>query len=243
MLTELGLSVDLSNMVTYFLHPQDPKLRVYVFLDNCHMLKLVRDTFGEWGTLVNRDGEKISWQYLVELHNLQDAESLRLANKLKKIHINWKQQKMKVNLAAQALSSSLANALEYCGKELKLDKFQGCEATVEFIRMFDHLFEILNSQNPLTKGYKAPLRPTYKCTWDAFLMDVYDYIIKLENSTGVKMCKTKRNTGFIGFLIGINSIRQMFHDLVESKSLPLQYVLTYNEPGPPGALFLCNPCL
>ena len=78
----------------------------------------------------------------MELKNLQDAEGLRLANKLKKIHINWKQRKMKVNLAAQALSSSMANALEYCAKELKLPKFQGCEATVEFIRMFDHLFDI-----------------------------------------------------------------------------------------------------
>ena len=239
MLTELGLSVDLSNMVTYFLHPQDPKRRMYVFLDICHMLKLVRNTFGEWGTLVNRGGEKISWQYLVELHNLQDAEGLRLANKLKKIHINWKQQKMKVNLAAQALSSSVANALEYCGKELKLPKFQGCEATVEFIRMFDHLFDILNSRNPLAKGYKAPLRPTNKFTWDAFLTDVYDYIIKLENSTGVKMCKTKRKTGFIGFLIGINSIRQMFHDLVESKSPPLQYVLTYKMSQDHLELFFC----
>ena len=118
MLKELGLSIDLSNMVTYFIHPQDPKLRVYVFLDICHMLKLVRNTFGEWGTLVSRDGGKISWQYLVELHNLQDTEGLRLANKLKKTHINWKQQKMKVNLAAQALSSSVANALEYCANEL-----------------------------------------------------------------------------------------------------------------------------
>ena len=57
MLTERGLSVDPSNMVTYFLHPQDPKLRVYVFLDICHMLKLVHNTFGQWGTLVKRWGE------------------------------------------------------------------------------------------------------------------------------------------------------------------------------------------
>ena len=192
MLRELGLNLDLSNMVTYFIHPQDPNLRVYVFLDICHMLKLVRNTFGEWGILVSRDGEKIHWQYLVELHNLQDTEGLRLANKLKKTHINWKQQKMKVNLAAQSLSSSVADALEYCANELKLPQFQGCEATVEFIKMFDHLFDILNSRNPLAKGYKAPLRPTNKCTWDAFLTDVYDYIIKLKNTSGVQMCKTKR---------------------------------------------------
>ena len=108
----------------------------------------MRNTFGKWGTLVSRDGGKISWQFLVELH-IEDTEGLRLANKLKKTHIKWKQQKMKVNLAAQALSSSVANALEYCVNELKLPKFQGCEATVEFIRMFDHLLDILNSRNLL----------------------------------------------------------------------------------------------
>ena len=97
----------------------------------------MQKTFGELGTLVSRDGGKISWQFLVELHNLQDTEGLRLANKLKKTHINWKQQKMKVSLAAQALSSSVENAIKYCANELKLPKFQGCEATVEFIRMFD----------------------------------------------------------------------------------------------------------
>ena len=179
------------------------------------------------GTLVSRDGGKINWQYLVELHILQDTQGLRLANKLKKTHINWKQQKMKVNLAAQALSSSVANALEYCAHELKLAKFQGCEATMEFIRMFDQLFEILNSRNPLAEGYKALMRQSNKCTWDAFLTDVYDYIIELKNSSGVQMCKTKRKTGFICFLIGVKSIRQMFSDLVESKSAPLQYLLTF----------------
>jgi hypothetical protein len=51
----------------------------------------------------------------------------------------------------------VADALEYCANELKLPQFQGCEATVEFIKKFDHLFDILNSRNPLAKGYKAPL--------------------------------------------------------------------------------------
>ena len=227
MLRELGLSIDLSNMVTYFIHPHVPKLRVYVFLDICHMLKLVRNTLGEWGTLVNRDGEKIHWQYLVDLHNLQDAEGLRLANKLKKMHINWKQQKMKVNLAAQVLSSSVANALEYCTNELRLPQFKGCEATVEFIRIFDQLFDILNSRNPLAKGYKAPLRSSNKCTWDSFLTDAYDYISTLKNNCGIPMYKTKRKTGFIGFLVGIRSTKQMFHDLVESKPARLKYLLTY----------------
>ena len=58
---------------------------------------------------------------------------------LKKAHIQLKQQKMKVNLAAQSLSSSVADAIEYRATILKLPQFQGSEATVKFLRMFDHL--------------------------------------------------------------------------------------------------------
>lgn len=239
MLKELGVSLDLSNMVTYFIHPQDPDVKVYVFLDICHMLKLVRNTFGQWGILLDKDGRKIQWQYLIELYKLQESEGLRLANKLKKVHICWKQQKMKVNLAAQALSASVADALEYCANELKMPQFQGCEATVEFIRKFNQLFDILNSRNPLAKGYKAPLRPSNKCTWDAFLTDAYDYIIHLSNTSGIQMCKTKRKTGFLGFLIGIKSVKQMFHDLVESQSAPLKYLLTYKMSQDHLELFFC----
>ena len=68
-----------------------------------------------------------------ELQKLQDQEGLRLGNKLRAAHIQWWQQKMKVNLAAQALSSSVADALEYCTNVLKLKQFQRCEATVKFI--------------------------------------------------------------------------------------------------------------
>ena len=118
------------------------------------MLKLVRNTLAEKGILVDKDGGKILWQYLVNLQNLQNEEGLRLGNKLKKAHIQWKQQKMKVNLAAQSPSASVADAIEFCAATLKLPQFQGSEATVKFLRLFDHLFDNLNSRNPLAKGYK-----------------------------------------------------------------------------------------
>ena len=62
---------------------------------------------------------------------------------------------MKVDLAAQAFSASVADAIEYCTNVLKLTQFQGSKATVKFIRHIDHLFDILNTRNPCAKGYKA----------------------------------------------------------------------------------------
>lgn len=65
---------------------------------------------------------------------------------------------MKVNLAAQVFSSSVADAFEYCHTHLKLGKFTGREATIQFLRHIDAAFDILNSCNPFEKGMKAPLK-------------------------------------------------------------------------------------
>ena len=93
-----------------------------------------------------------------ELHKIQEKEGLHLGNKLKTTHIQWKRQKMKVNIAVQTLSASVADAIEFCDHVLKLSEFSDCAATVKFIRMFYRLFDILNSCNSLGNGYKSALR-------------------------------------------------------------------------------------
>ena len=97
------------------------------------MLKLVRNTLGDGGILVDKDGKKVCWEYIIALQQLQEKEGLWLGNKLKLAHIRWWQQKMKINLAAQTFSASVADAIEYCTNTLKLDQFQGSEATVRFL--------------------------------------------------------------------------------------------------------------
>ena len=64
---------------------------------------------------------------------------------------------MKVNLTAQTMSSSVADAIEFCDT-LRMPQFKGSEATGIFIRIFDVLFDVLNSGNPFGKGYKSPMR-------------------------------------------------------------------------------------
>jgi hypothetical protein len=41
---------------------------------------------------------------------------------------------MKVSLATQTLSRSVADAINFCREKLNLPQFQGSEATEEFIR-------------------------------------------------------------------------------------------------------------
>ena len=66
-----------SNLKTHFQHPLDSSKRVHIIFDICHMLKLVRNTLGAGGIIVDKDGNKIMWKYIEELESIQSNEGLR----------------------------------------------------------------------------------------------------------------------------------------------------------------------
>ena len=224
MLKLLGAQLLPGNLQAYFQHPCDPKAKIYIFLDACHMIKLVRNTMSDWKVLKNKDGNAIKWQFIEELHKLQESEGLHLANKLRSAHIKWKAQKMKVNQAAQALSLSVADALKYCEGKLKLPQFQGCGPTVKFIRVFDHLFDVLNSRNPLAKNFKAPIRKSNYQYTKRFLDEATEYIRNLKGPDGQSILTSKRKTGFLGFLLCIDAVVGLAEDV---ENPVLKYLLTY----------------
>ena len=115
-----------------------------------------------------------------------------------------------MNIASQSLSSCVADAIEYCADILKLPQFQNTEATVNFTRMFDHLFDILNSRNPFARGYRSALRISNKCVWNPFLNEAYNYIAGLKKPSGNLICHSRCKTGFIGFLASIRSTQALF---------------------------------
>ena len=81
-------------------------------LDNCHMFKLIRNMLAKYQIIRNGlTGGIIKWDYINKLHNLQQEEGLRLANKLKHNHLEFGSQRMNVNLSVQTLSNSTALAL------------------------------------------------------------------------------------------------------------------------------------
>ena len=88
MLKKLGVQLSADNMQAYFLHPCDKDKKIYVFLDACHMMKLVRNTMSEWKILKDEDGNTIKWKFIQELHELQEKEGLRLENILQSLHVN-----------------------------------------------------------------------------------------------------------------------------------------------------------
>ena len=228
MLKLLGAVLSVYNMQAYFPHPCDENEKIYIFLDACHMIKLVRNTFSDWKVLKDKDGKTIEWKFLEELNELQEKEGLRLANKLRKSHMSWKPQKMKVNLAAQTLSSSVADALEFCeGKLHEMPQFDGCGPTVKFIRVFDRLFDVLNSRNPRANSFKAPIRKTNYEFVRTFLDNACEYIKGLKGPDGQPILKSKRKTGFLGFLVCAEAVRGLAKDLVCEENPVLKYLLTY----------------
>ena len=95
------------------------------------------------------------------LHEIQVKEGVKFANKLSDRHINYQRLKMKVNVAGQTLSSPVADAIEYLmktGEKSGDTKFEDAGPTIEFIKMIDELFDLLNSKNLFATGYKTPLK-------------------------------------------------------------------------------------
>ena len=103
---------ELGDMITSFEHPHEMAgYDVHMYMDPCHMIKLLRNTLEEYKEFNWPGRGIIKWAYIEGLHNLQQEHDLRAGNKLGKQHINFKNKIMKVSLAAQIFSKSVADAL------------------------------------------------------------------------------------------------------------------------------------
>lgn len=66
--------------------------------------------------LVDGDGKFVMWSFIDKLEKLQNANGVRIANRINTKHINFDGQKMKTKLAAQTLSLSVTASLKYLQK-------------------------------------------------------------------------------------------------------------------------------
>lgn len=197
----LGCSLEPNDgMKTTFDHPVT-KEPIAIFLDACHMIKLVRNYLQAYGNIVDGNGNVISWSHLENLQKLQESEHFHLANKLRKHHISFNNQKMKVKLATQLLSKSVAISLDFCREKLKIADFEKSSATAEFIRIFNDLFDVLNSRTLKQQGYKQPLNLKNKTQIMELLTKAENYIKKLQTLQKDSLLKSGRKTGFLGLLV------------------------------------------
>lgn len=225
MASSLGANfTNITNLKTHFSHPVTGN-DVYIFLDPCHMVKLIRNAIGSQRYLVDGNNGQIDWNFLEKLVGIQYEQGLHLGTKLKNRHLQWAREKMKVKIATQTLSKSVADALLYLGKDLKLPDFQCVEPTATFIKNFNDLFDVFNSRNRLTKYFfKRPLSPATIDVFFKFLDTMSEYIRNLKLAK-IPVISSQRKTGFLGFLICITSIKLFYETYVINLQV-LKYVLT-----------------
>jgi hypothetical protein len=77
------------------------------------MIKLIRNTLGYKGYLYDGNNNKISWNCIRKLQEQQNEEGVTAATKLRKRHIHFEENRMKVKFAVQTLSESVCNGLKF----------------------------------------------------------------------------------------------------------------------------------
>ncbi|XP_064094805.1 uncharacterized protein LOC135207146 [Macrobrachium nipponense] len=115
---------------------------MYFFYDTPHLLKSIRNNFKKYDIQV--DGQKVSWKYIEKFFEADSQMWLRLAPKLTASHVfNTGFDKMRVNLAAQVFSRSVAAGLFTHAALGALP--QEAENTALFVNDIDELFDVFNS--------------------------------------------------------------------------------------------------
>lgn len=128
-------------------------------------------------------------------------------------------------MAAQTISSSVADAIDFL-RTTGHPQFINSEATVEFLRIYDRIFDLMNSRTPFQKGYKAPLYLNNKQYWSSIFKETKQYILNL-SAVGQEIIRHRRKTFAVGFLANIYSFENLASELLNRPEHPLKYFLKY----------------
>lgn len=217
----LGASFEAEDFRPYFENPYDGKI-IRIILDPPHMLKLVRNCLEHVKTIYDSQNRQIQWNHIVNLESIGEKNEF-LTHKLTKKHINIQGRQMNVRIAAQTLSNSVANSLEYVMKQGRKN-FENCDGSIEFCRTWDKLFDVFNTMHNATTEkcngnvFKIPMNSETANIILPFLDQACNYIKSLRlNRTGI--LKSRRKTGFLGFLINIYNFKEMHKEYIVTSKL------------------------
>jgi hypothetical protein len=158
----------------------------------------VRNALGSWKRMFDGEGREICWNHVTELYNIQKTNGFSLANKLTKHHVNYEKNKMKVKYAAQTFSQSVANAL-LTMNQLQHKSFEDVTGTVNYLKTFDTIFDIMNSRTISEHFSKAPLKKDNEHTWKSVFEKTAHYICHLKsNNKELTVLKSTKYASFLG---------------------------------------------
>ncbi|XP_070545584.1 uncharacterized protein [Ptychodera flava] len=173
--------------------------KLFFISDPPHLIKTARNCFAnsyshKRSRRMWRNHKDISWLHIVNLYEQQSAGLYRTVMKLTRSHVHLTSfSVMRVNLAAQVLSRSVANAIEASG-------CQQVTETVKFIRMFNKFFDCLNVRsinectrtgNPDVRPYTDVNDPRFEWLQNDFLQYFAEWKEQVDNRQGVFTRKEK----------------------------------------------------
>lgn len=205
----------------YFKNPYNDQKKIYCILDPPHMMKLARNCLGNKSTIFNSENKAIKWSFFENLVNLQMSENINFGNKLTKSHLEYGKMKMNVRLAVQTLSDSTAASMEYLNKKMKNGSFLNNEGTVEYFRIWNNMFDIMNSKktHPNNK-FKQPISEENINKIGAYFEYARKYINGLqiiENGVKKLILRSKSFTPYFGFYHNTFSFTGIYHDYIKSR--------------------------
>lgn len=95
----LGCNYALNALDTSFSSGCENYPKIVTLFDPAHMIESVRNAFGEKKVFKDSANNVIKFEYVQRLCQLQEKEVCHLVNKLRKQHLLYFKQKMKVKLA------------------------------------------------------------------------------------------------------------------------------------------------
>lgn len=209
----LGARFSIKNMKPFIVNPVD-ETKIYIVPDLCHMLKLLRNCLASQGSIEDSSGGIIQWKYLEKLVDLREKRDL-VTHKMTKRHIQWDRAKMDVRIAAQTFSNSVSTSLNHLLKR-SCDGFEGSESTIKFITVVDKLFDTLNSKNRHSdNAFKNPITKDNKSNTFIFFAEAEKYLKSLKLN-GQDILTTRRNTGFLGFIVCMKSVKSIYDEYIET---------------------------
>jgi len=142
----------------FFMHPSNPHIKVHVFADAPHAIKLARSWYLDNGFIYN--GKKIKKDLLEKILRMNSAD-LKVAFKLRQSDLMVSgQARQKVTPAVRLFCNTNGRAAGYLGSIGLLDDSDNWRETEEIFCLFNDWFDVFNStmkqfnnKNPLKAPY------------------------------------------------------------------------------------------
>ena len=121
---------------------------------------------------------------------------------------------MKVRLAVQLFSRSVADALDFCREVIKIDDFANSKPTADFLKILNDVFDVLNTRNINEFGFKKALCAENYSSIQKISSDTVHYITNLKTLDDEKIILHRRKTGFLGVVAALNNITILYDQWV-----------------------------